>query len=161
MTGARSAARFATTGSRIIGYRHHLAAISVVGTGLSLPIDAEPYGPGDSEYAAGKRLLGRAVNALGGRFADYVVVDSNFAKARSCTPPRRPAYRCWPGCRETYRSYQPRLRNASVSNRPLASTPKETTASRSGTRTISTRGRRSTGRPCVFSATGSTSPMAK
>ena len=66
---------------QIIGYRHHLAAISVVGTGLSLPIDAEPYGPGDSEYAAGKRLLGRAVNALGGRFADYVVVDSNFAKA--------------------------------------------------------------------------------
>jgi len=66
---------------QIIGYRHHLAAISVVGAGLPLPIDAEPYGPGDSEYAAGKRLLARAVNALGRRFADYVVVDGNFAKA--------------------------------------------------------------------------------
>jgi len=65
----------------ITGYRHHLVAISVVGTGLSLPIDAEPYGPGDSEYSAGQRLLRRAVASLGGRFADYVVVDGEFATA--------------------------------------------------------------------------------
>ena len=54
---------------------------SVVGTGLSLPFDAEPYGPGDSEYAAGQRLLVRAVSQLGARFADYLVVDSALSTA--------------------------------------------------------------------------------
>ncbi len=66
---------------QVIGYRHHLALISVVGTGLSLPFDVEPYGPGDSEYAAGQRLLRRAVAHIGVRFADYVVVDGEFATA--------------------------------------------------------------------------------
>lgn len=33
----------------IIGYHHSVVMISVVGTGLSLPLDVEPYGPGDSE----------------------------------------------------------------------------------------------------------------
>lgn len=65
----------------VIGYRHHFAAISVVGAGLSLPFDAEPYGPGDSEYAAGQRLLARAMNGLGVRFANYLVVDGEFATA--------------------------------------------------------------------------------
>jgi len=41
----------------------------------------EPYGPGDSEYRAGQRLLRRAVQNLGPRFADYVVVDGEFATA--------------------------------------------------------------------------------
>jgi hypothetical protein len=41
----------------------------------------EPYGAADSEYAAGQRLLHRAVNHLGKRFADYVVVDGEFATA--------------------------------------------------------------------------------
>jgi hypothetical protein len=65
----------------VIGYNHQLATISVVGTGLSLPFDAEPYGPGDSEYAAGQRLLIRAVSQLGVRFADYLVVDGEYATA--------------------------------------------------------------------------------
>jgi hypothetical protein len=65
----------------VVGYRHHFAAISVVGASLSLPFDAEPYGPGDSEYAAGQRLLVRAVEGLGVRFADYLVVDGEFATA--------------------------------------------------------------------------------
>ncbi len=65
----------------IVGYRHHYVMISVVGTGLSLPFDVEPYGPGDSEYRAGQRLLHRAVANLGARFADYVVVDGEFATA--------------------------------------------------------------------------------
>ena len=65
----------------IVGYRHHLVMVSVVGTTLSLPLDIEPYGPGDSEYSAGKRLLKRSVNAVGIRFADYVVVDGEFATA--------------------------------------------------------------------------------
>jgi hypothetical protein len=67
--------------NEITGYGHKLAMISVVGTGLSLPFDVEPYGPGDSEYSAGQRLLGRAVKHLGSRFADYVVVDGGFASA--------------------------------------------------------------------------------
>jgi hypothetical protein len=65
----------------IIGYHHSVVMISVVGTGLSLPFDVEPYGPGDSEYAAGQRLLRRAVGNFGSRFADYVVVDAKFATA--------------------------------------------------------------------------------
>lgn len=65
----------------IVGYHHKMVMVSVVGTGLSLPFDVEPYGPGDSEYAAGQRLLRRAVKNLGVRFADYAVVDGEFATA--------------------------------------------------------------------------------
>jgi hypothetical protein len=65
----------------ILGYHHKLVMISVVGTGLSLPLDVEPYGPGDSEYNAGRRLVRRAVRNLGRRFADYVVADGDFARA--------------------------------------------------------------------------------
>jgi hypothetical protein len=66
---------------QILGYQHHLVMISVVGTGLTLPCDVEPYGPGDSEYAAGGRLLRRAIANLGKRFAQYVVVDGGLATA--------------------------------------------------------------------------------
>jgi hypothetical protein len=63
------------------GCVHHFVLISVVGVGLTLPIDVEPYGPGDSEYAAAQRLLRRAVGHLGPRFADYVVGDGEYATA--------------------------------------------------------------------------------
>jgi hypothetical protein len=63
------------------GSLHHFVLISVVGTGLTLPVDVEPYGPGDSEYAAAQRLLRRAVGHLGPRFADYVVGDGEYATA--------------------------------------------------------------------------------
>lgn len=63
------------------GYHHRFSMISVVGTELSLPFDVEPYGPGDSEYAASQRLLKRALGALGPRFADYVVADGQYATA--------------------------------------------------------------------------------
>jgi len=67
---------------QLLGYRHELSLISLVGEGaLSLPFDVEPYGPGDSEYAASQRLLERAVAALGPRFADYVVADGEYATA--------------------------------------------------------------------------------
>jgi len=67
---------------QVLGYRHELALISLVGDGvLSLPFDLEPYGPGDSEYGASQRLLQRAVRALGPRFADYVVADGEYATA--------------------------------------------------------------------------------
>jgi hypothetical protein len=66
---------------RIVGYHHHLVLAAVVGGGLILPVDVEPYGPGDSEYAAGQRLLRRLRARLGARFVDYVVVDGGFATA--------------------------------------------------------------------------------
>jgi hypothetical protein len=66
---------------QIIGYQHSFVLISVVGTGLCLPFDVEPYGPGDSEYAAGQRLLRRVIRGLGKRFAQYAVVDGKFATA--------------------------------------------------------------------------------
>jgi hypothetical protein len=66
---------------QILGYEHRLVLISVVGTRLSLPFDVEPYGPGDSEYAAGQRLLRRVIGGVGKRFAQYVVVDGEFATA--------------------------------------------------------------------------------
>jgi hypothetical protein len=72
---------FRNAAKQIVGYRHHLVMLSVVGTGLSLPIDVEPFGPGDSEYAAGQRLLRRLIPELGARFADYLVVDGAFATA--------------------------------------------------------------------------------
>ncbi len=66
---------------QILGYQHAFVMVSVVGTGLSLPFDGEPYGPGDSEYAAGQRLLRRVLQGVGKRFAQYVVVDGEFATA--------------------------------------------------------------------------------
>ena len=65
----------------IVGYRHHLVLAAVLGADLTLPLDVEPYGPGDSEYAAGQRLLRRVRASLGARFIDYVVVDGEFATA--------------------------------------------------------------------------------
>ena len=72
---------YKNSAGEIVGYRHHVAMASIVGTGLSLPIDIEPYGPGDSEYAAGQRILRRVVDNLGRRFAQYAVVDGAFATA--------------------------------------------------------------------------------
>jgi len=65
----------------ILGYHHKVVMVSVVGTGLTLPLDVEPYGPGDSEYSAARRLLRRTVKNTGRRFADYVVADGEFARA--------------------------------------------------------------------------------
>lgn len=66
---------------KVMGYHHKLVTISVVGTGLALPFDVEPYGPGDSEIAAAERLLLRAMGSLGTRFADYLVGDGAYAGA--------------------------------------------------------------------------------
>ena len=68
-------------GGRLLGYGHKLSLISLVGGPISLPFDVEPYGPGDSELAASRRLLERAVEALGPRFINYVVADGLYAAA--------------------------------------------------------------------------------
>ena len=60
---------------------HHVVMASIVGTGLTLPVDVEPYGSGDSEWAAAQRLLPRVVTQLGPRFVDYVVGDGGYASA--------------------------------------------------------------------------------
>lgn len=65
----------------VLGYLHHFCMVSVIGVGFTLPIDIEPYGPGDCEYNAGQRLITRAVENLGPRFADFVVVDGEYATA--------------------------------------------------------------------------------
>jgi hypothetical protein len=65
----------------VVGYNHHFSLISVVGTGLVLPVDVEPYGPGDCEVSASERVLRRAVQTLGPRFADYLVADGAYARA--------------------------------------------------------------------------------
>lgn len=65
----------------VIGHLHHFSMVSVVGTGLSLPVDVEPWGPGDCEYEASQRLIRRVVGTLGSRFADYVVGDGLYATA--------------------------------------------------------------------------------
>jgi hypothetical protein len=65
----------------ITGYLHHCAMVSIVGTGISLPVDVEPWGPCDCEYEAAQRLLRRVVEALGRRFADYVAGDGLYATA--------------------------------------------------------------------------------
>jgi hypothetical protein len=67
--------------NEVTGYRHHFSMISVVGTGLSLPFDVEPYGPGGCESTASTCLLQRAIGHLGVRFADYVVADGLYATA--------------------------------------------------------------------------------
>ncbi|HLF93061.1 MAG TPA: transposase [Planctomycetota bacterium] len=66
---------------RLLGYRHHFSLVSVVGTGLSLPFDLEPYEAGEGESTASQRLLERAVRGLGPRFADYLVADGLYATA--------------------------------------------------------------------------------
>jgi hypothetical protein len=65
----------------VIGHKHEVAMASVVGVELTLPIDVEPFGQGDCELAAGRRLLKRAVMTLGPRFADYVVADAKYGAA--------------------------------------------------------------------------------
>jgi hypothetical protein len=63
------------------GFIHYLCLATIVGTGNTLPLDVEPYGPGGSEQTAGQRLLERVVEHVGQRFLDYVVADAKFATA--------------------------------------------------------------------------------
>jgi hypothetical protein len=72
---------FKDDAGNVVGHKHELVMASIVGVGLSLPIDVEPYGEGDSELTAGRRLLPRITQALGPRFADYVVADAKYAAA--------------------------------------------------------------------------------
>jgi len=77
--GARSVARSATHSNRssaINTIRHDQR----VGTGLSLPLDVEPMGLEIASMLP-ERLLRRVIGSVGKRFAQYVVVDGEFATA--------------------------------------------------------------------------------
>ena len=63
------------------GHLHYFSLISIVGTGLVLPFDVEPQHPGEGELPASMRLLKRAVDQLGRRYASYVVGDGAYAGA--------------------------------------------------------------------------------
>jgi Transposase DDE domain len=76
-----NAAGLATTVGTVVGQQHKLSLLAVVGGELVLPVDLEPYGPGDSEQGASLRVLDRGLTALGRRFAQYVVGDSLYASA--------------------------------------------------------------------------------
>jgi hypothetical protein len=65
----------------IVSYVHHFCMASVIGSNMTLPVDVEPYAPGDCEYNAAQRLLSRLIANLGSRFADFVVGDGAFATA--------------------------------------------------------------------------------
>lgn len=65
----------------VIGHRHELVMITVVGTGVTLPLDMEPYPQGEGELTAGIRLVQRVAPALGPRFADYIVADAKYGAA--------------------------------------------------------------------------------
>lgn len=66
---------------QVIGHRHELVMIAVVGAGPVLPLDVEPYPQGEGELTAGIRVLRRTSAALGSRFADYVVADAKYGAA--------------------------------------------------------------------------------
>lgn len=65
----------------VVGHHHKFAMLSVIGTGLSLPLDVEPWEAGDSEYEASQRMLRRCVGSLGRQFADYVAGDGLYNTA--------------------------------------------------------------------------------
>src|SRR5439155_483456 len=70
---------------KIVGYRHHLVVATVVGGDLTLPADVEPYGPGDSEYAAGQRLVRRVRVSLG---ASIIAMAKSSRRIGSAISPR-------------------------------------------------------------------------
>ena len=144
----------------VVGYRHALCAISVVGVGLTLPFDVEPYGPGDCEYKAGQRLLRRAVRNLGRRFAQYVVVDGEFATAPFCIPPRMWGSMSSRGSKTTYPSYLRRPGPDSRRRRRHAFFAWAATASNYGMPTILIPGKRCVGPPCGSFAIGRLNPTA-
>lgn len=72
---------YADDKGNVLGHKHELVMVSIVGGEVNLPLDVEPYGQGDCELTAGKRLLPRAMASLGPRFADYVVADAKYAAA--------------------------------------------------------------------------------
>lgn len=65
----------------VAGHRHDVVMIVAVGAELTLPVDIEPSPQGEGELTSGIRLLRRAVDAVGPRFADYVVADAKYGAA--------------------------------------------------------------------------------
>jgi hypothetical protein len=130
----------------VVGQHHKLSLLTVVGGVLVLPVDLEPYGPGDSELGASLRVLDRGVAALGPRFAQYVVADGLYANGPSSTPWATGGYTPSSGSRPICPRSSPRRRRAL--SRPHRRTRSTITATawRSGTPTILIPGSTSAGR---------------
>lgn len=143
------------------GSLHHFVLISVVGVGLTLPVDVEPYGPGDSEYAAAQRLLRRAVDHLGPRFADYVVGDSAYATAPFLHATEEVGLPVVARVKKISRCWRPPCAPALMASRRRPCSRRATTKSRSGTPITSTLGKPSTGPPCACCVTASRNAMAQ
>ena len=142
------------------GSLHHFVLISVVGAGLALLVDVEPYGPCDSEYAAKQRILRRAVEYLGPRFADYEVGDGHTPPL-SCIPPRRLDCRWWCASRRTFANWPPPCAPALMARHPMLLLQEGNTESRSGTRMTSPLGKPSTDPLCACCVTASTNETAR
>ena len=66
---------------------HYFVMISMVGAGVTLPFDVEPYRPGNSGYAAGKCVLKRSGEHLGPRFPTMWSWMGSSPPRPFCTPP--------------------------------------------------------------------------
>ena len=88
--GCRLCRPFRNAKKEIIGYRHHFAAISVVGAGLSLPFDAEPYGP-DSACCAARWTVSASGLPITWSWT------ASLPPPPFCTLPARSACPWWPG----------------------------------------------------------------
>jgi hypothetical protein len=152
---------FRNANKEVIGYRHHLVMISMVGVGMSLPFDVEPYGPGDSEYAAGQRLLRRAVAQVWAQFADYVVVDGEFATAPFLHAVGESGLHVVARLKENLPELLHARKNVSARNRRTVVSAMGKTASNCGRRTISILGKPSIGKPFGSCAIVSTNPAVR
>jgi len=72
-------------------YGHHLSMISVVGTGLTLPFDVEPYGPGDCEYNPLSACCIARSNSLDPALPTTSSVTASTPLRPSCTWPVKSA----------------------------------------------------------------------
>ena len=70
---------------QVRGHLHHFELISVVGTGLTLPFDVEPYGPGDCEYVAGQRSCSARWRRWGGALPTTSWWTASSRLRRFCT----------------------------------------------------------------------------
>jgi len=64
----------------VIEYYHRAVVCHLIGFDLSVPLDAEPIGPGEGEVVAAERLLQRVFDRYC-RFFDVVVADGLYLQS--------------------------------------------------------------------------------